>query len=105
MGGSAELAFSGWQLTELKIDRTFVQPVVEDAQQRVLVKTVVSLAKAFGLTTVAEGVETQEQLDFLWQAGCEQSQGYLHSKPVPAAQLVEILGRGKGSMPAETTRS
>jgi predicted signal transduction protein with EAL and GGDEF domain len=55
------------------------------------------------MTTVAEGVETQEQLDFLWHVGCNQSQGYLHSKPVPGAEFAELLAHGRGQMvlPAE----
>ena len=98
-GYSSLSRLSSLPIDILKIDRSFVQPLAGDAAARTLVKTILALARAFNLKTIAEGVETQEQLDFLWQAGCEQSQGYLHSRPVPAAQLVEILGRGKGSMP------
>jgi EAL domain-containing protein (putative c-di-GMP-specific phosphodiesterase class I) len=70
---------------------------------KILVETIISLARAFNMTTVAEGVETQEQLDFLWHVGCNQSQGYLHSKPIPAAEFAELLANGKGRMvlPAE----
>ncbi len=82
----------------LKIDRTFVRPLPADAGARVLVKTIISMARAFNLKTVAEGVETQAQLDHLWQVGCEQSQGFLHSKPVPASEFAEVLARGKGPM-------
>jgi EAL domain-containing protein (putative c-di-GMP-specific phosphodiesterase class I) len=63
-----------------------------------MVKTIVTLARALNLKTVAEGVETQEELDFLWQVGCEQSQGFLHSKPVPADEFAEFLERGRGPM-------
>ncbi len=94
-GYSSLSRLSSLPIDILKIDRSFVRPLAEDAAARTLVKTIITLARAFNLKTIAEGVETQEQLDYLWQAGCEQSQGYLHSKPVPAAQLVEILGRGK----------
>lgn len=98
-GYSSLSRLSSLPIDILKIDRSFVTPLAADAAARTLVKTIITLARAFNLKTVAEGVETQEQLDYLWQAGCEQSQGYLHSKPVPAAQLVEILGRDKSLMP------
>ena len=102
-GYSSLSRLSSLPIDTLKIDRSFVAPVPQDAQGRVLVKTIISLAKAFGLTTVAEGVETQEQLDFLWQSGCDQSQGFLHSKPVTAEELAALLEHGKGSviLPAE----
>jgi diguanylate cyclase (GGDEF)-like protein len=102
-GYSSLSRLSSLPIDTLKIDRSFVAPVPQDAQGRVLVKTIISLAKAFGLTTIAEGVERQEQLDFLWQSGCEQSQGYLHSKPVTADEFAALLEHGKGSviLPAE----
>jgi diguanylate cyclase (GGDEF)-like protein len=88
----------------LKIDHSFVRPLAEDAAARTLVKTIVSLARTFNLKTVAEGVETQAQLDHLWHAGCEQSQGYLHCKPIPAAQLTDLLARDKSLVPAPSGR-
>jgi diguanylate cyclase (GGDEF)-like protein len=96
-GYSSLSRLSSLPIDTLKIDRSFVRPLAEDPSARILVKTVISLARAFNLDTVAEGVETQEQLDLLWQLGCQQSQGYLHSKPVPASELVALLERGKGA--------
>jgi diguanylate cyclase (GGDEF)-like protein len=103
-GYSSLSRLSSLPIDTLKIDRSFVRPLPEDPSAKVLVKTVISLARAFRMTTVAEGVETQEQLDYLWQAGCEQSQGYLHSKPVPAAEFATLLESGKGPLllPAES---
>jgi EAL domain-containing protein (putative c-di-GMP-specific phosphodiesterase class I) len=57
----------------------------------VLVRTIISLARSFNMTVVAEGVETFEQLGLLWDMECDQSQGYLHSKPVVGAELAELL--------------
>ncbi|MEW6471125.1 MAG: EAL domain-containing protein [Actinomycetota bacterium] len=68
----------------LKIDRSFVEGLGRDRQDRAIVASVVDLAHAFGLTTVAEGVETPEQLDELRALGCEWGQGYLWSPPLPA---------------------
>jgi len=97
-GYSSLSRLSSLPIDTLKIDRSFVKPLPEDASARVLAKTIISLARAFNLRTVAEGVETQAQLDFLWQMGCEQSQGFLHSKALPGAELVDLLERGRGPM-------
>jgi diguanylate cyclase (GGDEF)-like protein len=80
----------------LKIDQTFIRGIPEDYAGRMLAKTIVSLAHTFRLTTVAEGVETQEQLNFLWQAGCDQSQGFLHSPALPSSELMSLLANGRG---------
>src|SRR5262249_41236004 len=66
----------------LKIDRSFTSALVGDESSQAVVSTIVSLARAFKLSTVAEGVETTEQLAILRTLGCEQSQGFLHSRPV-----------------------
>ena len=76
----------------LKIDRSFVSGLVGDESSQALVSTIISLARALKLSTVAEGVETPGQLEILRTLGCDQSQGYLHSKPVPGEKLEELLG-------------
>jgi diguanylate cyclase (GGDEF)-like protein len=76
----------------LKIDRSFTSALVGDESSQAVVSTIVALARAFKLSTVAEGVETVEQLEILRALGCEQSQGYLHGRPVPAGQFEELLG-------------
>ncbi|MGH9034451.1 MAG: EAL domain-containing protein, partial [Acidimicrobiia bacterium] len=73
----------------LKIDRSFVDGLCRDREDRAIVASVIDLAHAFGLTTTAEGVETAEQLTQLRALGCEQGQGYLWSRPLPA----EAAGR------------
>ncbi|HKR36065.1 MAG TPA: EAL domain-containing protein [Steroidobacteraceae bacterium] len=76
----------------LKIDRSFVARLrPDDRSGRVLVRTIISLARSFNMTVVAEGVETFEQLGLLWDMDCDQSQGYLHSKPVVSTEMVELL--------------
>lgn len=59
-----------------------------------VVRTIIALAGTFGMTTVAEGVETAAQLQMLSQLGCHQSQGYLHSPAVPAAEFTRMLAAG-----------
>jgi EAL domain-containing protein (putative c-di-GMP-specific phosphodiesterase class I) len=83
-------------IESLKIDQSFIREVPNDYSGRMLVKTIVSLARTFRLTTVAEGVEAQEQLDFLWQAGCDQSQGYFHSRPLPRDEFMNCLFDAEG---------
>jgi len=70
-------------LTLLKIDRVFTSRLPSDRRSCTLVSTIIGLAHAFDMTTVAEGVETQAQLDYLVREGCDESQGYLHSRPLP----------------------
>jgi diguanylate cyclase (GGDEF)-like protein len=89
----------------LKIDRSFISEMGADARSKRLVSIIVSIARAFDMVVVAEGVESQDQLDTLWQLGCDQSQGYLHSKPLPLQQFAALLeaGRGHPSQAGEST--
>jgi EAL domain-containing protein (putative c-di-GMP-specific phosphodiesterase class I) len=75
----------------LKIDRSFITRLSGDRTAQAVVSTIVSLGRAFELGTVAEGVETVEQVKLLQFLGCEQSQGYLHSRPLPAEQFEALL--------------
>jgi diguanylate cyclase (GGDEF)-like protein/PAS domain S-box-containing protein len=68
----------------LKIDRSFVKDIDHDANDAAICDTIVSLAHHLGLTVIAEGVESEIQMEFLRRAGCEMVQGYLISKPLPA---------------------
>ncbi len=77
----------------LKIDRSFTQRLPADRTACTLVSTIIGLARAFDMTTVAEGVEHQSQLDYLVREGCDQTQGYLHSRPVPRAEFEAWLIR------------
>jgi len=76
----------------LKIDRMFTSRLPSDRKSCTLVTTIIGLAHAFDMTTVAEGVETQAQLDYLIREGCDESQGYLHSRPLPREELERLLG-------------
>ncbi|MGH8228876.1 MAG: putative bifunctional diguanylate cyclase/phosphodiesterase, partial [Steroidobacteraceae bacterium] len=91
----------------LKIDRIFVDQMVADTRGRKLVSAIIEIARAFRMEVVAEGVESQEQLDALWQLGCDQSQGFLHSKPVTREALTELLQHGNGRyiLPKEDPQS
>ena len=75
----------------LKIDRSFTQGIPENADNAAIVTTIVELANSLGLTVVAKGVETDAQLAFLQQAGCQQAQGFLFSRPLPADEFLSLL--------------
>jgi len=78
----------------LKIDRAFVVRMVDDEEAMALVQTIISLARSLKLTTVAEGVETEEQADLLELLRCDQMQGYFFSAPKPREQLTGLLRAG-----------
>jgi EAL domain-containing protein (putative c-di-GMP-specific phosphodiesterase class I) len=81
----------------LKIDRTFTNRLPSDRSSCTLVSTIIAMAHAFGMTTVAEGVETQAQLEHLLRQGCDESQGYLHSRPLPREEFENWLLRAPGT--------
>lgn len=81
-------------LTEVKIDRSFVQHADHSRSDAILVRSTVDLAHELGLKVVAEGVETAECLAFLASIGCDLAQGYLVGRPVPAAAIFGMLDSG-----------
>lgn len=92
----------------LKIDRAFIQGLPADRKSCTLVSTIIDLAHAFDLTTVAEGVEERAQLEYLARQGCDESQGFLHSRPVPRPELEKWLSVPVGSgaqKPAQASRN
>ncbi|WP_169836727.1 bifunctional diguanylate cyclase/phosphodiesterase [Thiomonas intermedia] len=78
-------------VTTLKLDRAFVKDLPTDADDAAITRAVMSMAKALHLNVVAEGVETQEQADFLQHLGCEAYQGWLFSPAVPARRFADYL--------------
>ncbi len=80
-----------FEVDKIKIDRSFVQHLGHTVDSAAIIHAVVTLGHAMGLTVTAEGVETGDQQRFLKLAGCEQMQGYLFSRPVPAAQVAALL--------------
>jgi diguanylate cyclase (GGDEF)-like protein len=78
-------------VNKLKIDQSFVRDLTEDANSAAIVRAIIQLGQTLQLTVIAEGVETDAQLAFLRNYGCDEVQGYLFSRPIPAADFVALL--------------
>ena len=78
-------------LDRLKVDRAFVRDILVDASSGAIAQTILSLGRAMGLSVIAEGVETEEQLTFLAGLGCHSFQGYLFSRPLPVKEFHAFL--------------
>jgi EAL domain-containing protein (putative c-di-GMP-specific phosphodiesterase class I) len=76
----------------LKIDRSFIHAIAESSEASALIHTLVSLGKALGLATLAEGIEDDQQLQRLRNENCDRGQGFLYSKPLSSADLERFLG-------------
>jgi EAL domain-containing protein (putative c-di-GMP-specific phosphodiesterase class I) len=76
---------------KIKIDQSFVRDLVERPDSIAIISAVAGLGHSFGMTTTAEGVETQQQLDLMRAEGCTEVQGYYYSKPVPASEVMQLL--------------
>jgi EAL domain-containing protein (putative c-di-GMP-specific phosphodiesterase class I) len=77
--------------TELKIDRLFVMNIHVNSSDRVMVRKSIEIGHALGMAVIAEGVETEEQLQFLRDGGFDSAQGYLFTRPLPPKEFVRWL--------------
>jgi diguanylate cyclase (GGDEF)-like protein len=90
-GYSSMSLMKQFPIDTIKIDRSFVRDLPDDSEDRAIAQAIIGMGKALGMTVVAEGVETAEQETFLRENACDEMQGFLFSKPVPAAELADLL--------------
>ncbi|PSN18056.1 diguanylate cyclase [filamentous cyanobacterium CCP5] len=92
-GYSSLTALKHFPIDTLKLDKTFVQDLLEDAGDAAIAQTIIALGRGLNLTVLAEGVETSAQLRFLWEMRCHCAQGYLLSRPMKASDLATFLNQ------------
>jgi len=85
-----------FSVDRLKVDKSFVNDVIVDADDAAITTAIISMAKNLHLRVIAEGVETEEQLAFLRRHGCDEIQGYYFSPPVSPEQIASLLRRDPG---------
>ena len=88
-----------FKVYKLKIDRSFVRDITEDAEDKAIVAAIINMATTLGVRTIAEGVETAGQLAFLRLQGCNEVQGYYFSKPVPAEKFEAYVRKAASTKP------
>jgi diguanylate cyclase (GGDEF)-like protein len=84
-------------LDKIKIDKSFVQDLIDDDDDATIVRAIIQLGKSLGMQVIAEGVETTEQEAYIISEGCHEGQGYLYSKPLPARELLAYLRQAQRS--------
>ena len=82
-------------ISKLKIDRSFIHDLDKKDENKALIKAIIAMANSLNLQTVAEGVETQEQKDFLQKYNCKYYQGYYYSKPLNKEEFMILLEKNK----------
>jgi diguanylate cyclase (GGDEF)-like protein/PAS domain S-box-containing protein len=94
-GFSSLSALLRFKIDKIKIDQSFVRDIMADPNAAAVTLAVIAMARSLGIKTIAEGVETEAQLGFLRQRGCDEIQGYYFSRPLPAADLASLLSIGQ----------
>jgi diguanylate cyclase (GGDEF)-like protein len=84
-------------LDKIKIDKSFVQDLIDDDDDATIVRAIIQLGKSLGMQVIAEGVETAEQEAYIISEGCHEGQGYLYSKPLPSRELLAYLKQAQRS--------
>ncbi|MBR1274206.1 GAF domain-containing protein [Bradyrhizobium sp. AUGA SZCCT0283] len=90
-GYSSMSLMKQFPIDTIKIDRSFVRDLPVDSEDQAIAQAIISMGKALGMTVIAEGVETVEQETFLRNHACDEMQGFLFSKPLPAKQMADLL--------------
>ncbi|ATZ72287.1 hypothetical protein CWC33_00585 [Idiomarina sp. X4] len=101
VGYSSLSYLKNFPVTSLKIDRSFVKDLPDNEDDATITQTIISLARNLNIQLVAEGIETEEQVEFLLHRECATGQGYLFSKPIPAQQVTQLLQQYNGLIPIQ----
>ena len=94
-GYSSLNVLKDYEFDVLKIDMKFLSGFHEKPKSKIVIQSVINMAKALGIKTLAEGVETDEEVEFLKNVGCERLQGYHFGKPIPKEELLEKIDNGE----------
>jgi EAL domain-containing protein (putative c-di-GMP-specific phosphodiesterase class I) len=89
---------------KIKIDRSFISELGESGDCLAIIQAVINLGSNLGIPTLAEGVETKQQLEWLRQTGCAEMQGYLFSRPIPASKVAGLLSSRRNRRQANEYR-
>jgi diguanylate cyclase (GGDEF)-like protein/PAS domain S-box-containing protein len=91
VGYSSLTHLKRFPIDTLKVDRSFIRDLPSDNEDKAITEAIIAMGKSLSLTVVAEGVETQEQQDFLQEHACDEMQGFLFSKPIPSDAFAKLL--------------
>jgi diguanylate cyclase (GGDEF)-like protein len=95
-GYSSLAQIKNFPVDTLKVDRSFIRNIPDDSEDKAITEAIIAMGKTLSLTVIAEGVETQEQIDFLREHACDQMQGYYLSKPISSDNFAEFLHKYAG---------
>ena len=90
-GYSSLAQIKHFPIDTLKVDRSFIRNLPQDSEDKAIIEAIIAMGKTLSLTVVAEGVETQEQKDFLREHICDEMQGFYFSKPIAPDQFADLL--------------
>jgi EAL domain-containing protein (putative c-di-GMP-specific phosphodiesterase class I) len=102
VGYSSLAHIKRFPIDTLKVDRSFIRDLADNAEDRAITDAIITMGRSLSLTVVAEGVETQEQLDFLSEHACDAMQGFHFSRPIPQDQFASFLRQHVASPRTET---
>ena len=95
--GYSSLSYlKGLPIDTLKIDKSFIDTVISDNNTKIITESIIYMVKRLGYETVAEGVETEEQFEYLKSIKCDSIQGYLLGRPMPPEQVENLLKEAAG---------
>jgi EAL domain-containing protein (putative c-di-GMP-specific phosphodiesterase class I) len=102
-GYSSLAQIQHFPIDTLKVDRSFIRNIPKDAEDMAITEAIIAMGKTLSVTVVAEGVETEEQMNFLKEHSCDEMQGFYFSKPIAPEQFADLLRKHVPSPPERKT--